>query len=114
MENLANNKNNVLPEFQAYLLKRKLVPEKNIPYFAYWVSRYLHFARKKEFSSEVYNEVGVLEFLDGLRSDPKTLEWQPRQADEAVQLYYFHFLNKGCSGESGQPLANALCRSDRE
>lgn len=108
MGNLENGKDRALPEFQAYLLKRKLVPEKNIPYFAYWVSRYLQFARKKELSSEVYNEAGVLEFLDGLRSDPKTLEWQPRQADEAVQLYYFHFLNKGRSGESGQPLADDI------
>ncbi len=108
MGNLASNKNTSLPEFQQYLLDRKLVPEKNVPYFAYWVSRYLQYARKKELTSTAYNETGVFEFLDGLRSDPKTLDWQPRQADDALQLYYFHFLGKGRSGESGRMAADDI------
>lgn len=88
MGNLANNKNTSLPEFQQYLLDRKLVPEKNVPYFAYWVSRYLQYARKKEISSEAYDEAGVLEFLEDLRVDGKTFDWQPRQADDAP----FHYI----------------------
>lgn len=108
MGNLANSKHDTLPEFQKYLRERELVPEKNIPFFAYWVSRYLHFARTRELSSEAYNEAGILEFLDGLRSDPKTLDWQPRQADDALQLYYFHFLGKSGSGESGRMAADDI------
>jgi hypothetical protein len=34
--------NELLPEFQKFLLERKLAPEKNISFFAYWVSRFLH------------------------------------------------------------------------
>jgi hypothetical protein len=30
----------ILPEFQKFLLERKLAPEKNIPFLAYWVSRF--------------------------------------------------------------------------
>ncbi|TAN37520.1 MAG: integron integrase [Nitrospirae bacterium] len=29
-----------------------------------------------------------------LREDEKILDWQPRQADDALKLYYFHFLGK--------------------
>ena len=103
MGNLADSKNKPLPGFQQYLPERKLVPEKNAPYFAHWVSRYLHFARRKEISSAAYDEAGVLEFLEELRADSKTLEWQPRQADDAIQLYYVHFLgqvNNPASGSS--------------
>ena len=35
--------NSILSEFQAFLRSRKLVPEKNIPYFASWASKFLYF-----------------------------------------------------------------------
>lgn len=31
-----------LPEFQQYLLSRKLVQEKSVTFYAYWATRYLH------------------------------------------------------------------------
>ena len=37
-----------LPEFQQFLFERKLAPEKNIPFLAYWVSRFLAFVRNRE------------------------------------------------------------------
>jgi len=45
MGKVSNEGQKLLPEFQKFLLERKLVPGKNIPYFAYWVSRFLAFAR---------------------------------------------------------------------
>jgi hypothetical protein len=45
---MANN--NILPEFQVFLRSRKLVPEKNIPYFACWASKFLAFARNRAVS----------------------------------------------------------------
>jgi len=39
----------------------------------------------------------VIEFLDALRADEKVLDWQPRQADDALKLYYFHFLGQGAA-----------------
>lgn len=93
----------VLPEFQAFLRNRHLAAEKNIPFLAYWVSRFLTFGRKKDISTEDYSEVAVIEFLDMLRADQKILDWQPRQADDALKLYYFHYL-----GKTGPKLPDAI------
>jgi len=83
-----------LPEFQKFLMGRKLAPEKNIPFLAYWVSRFLGFARKSERTVTEYNETTVQEFIEALRSDKRTRDWQPRQAEDAIKLYYFNYLNK--------------------
>lgn len=44
MGNLAKGIKDTLPEFQKYLLERSLAPEKNAPFLAYWVSRFLSLA----------------------------------------------------------------------
>jgi integron integrase len=75
-------------------LERKLAPEKNIPFLAYWVSRFLAFSQKHDYKATEYMESVVLEFLDALRTDKQILDWQPRQADDAIKLYYFHYLGK--------------------
>lgn len=94
MGNLVKDTFRHLPEFQKFLLERKLAPEKNIPYLAYWVSRYLEFSQKHEHDATEYIESAVLEFLDALRREKKVLDWQPRQAEDAIKLYYFHYLGK--------------------
>jgi len=95
MGNLAKGIKDTLPEFQKYLLERSLAPEKNAPFLAYWVSRFLSFGRKRAIATNDYNESAVIEFLDMLRADEKILDWQPRQADDAIKLYYFHYLGQG-------------------
>ena len=35
---VAMGQSDALPEFQKYLLEKKLVPSKNEPFFAYWAS----------------------------------------------------------------------------
>lgn len=97
MGNLADHIKETLPEFQKFLKDKKLAPEKNIPFLAYWVSRFMSFSRKKDLSTADYNEASVIEFLDALRTDEKVLDWQPRQADDALKLYYFHFLGQGAA-----------------
>ena len=52
------------------VLSNGLVPEKKIPYYAHWVSK----------------------FLDELRSQTNTADWQIIQAEEALVLYSEHFL----------------------
>jgi hypothetical protein len=98
MGKLSNDGQKLLPDFQKFLLERKLVPEKNIPYFAYWVSRFLAFARNRDMPASEYREQAVIEFLDTLRADKRILDWQPRQADDAIRLYYFHFLGMTGAG----------------
>ncbi|MBN2178085.1 MAG: integron integrase [Deltaproteobacteria bacterium] len=83
-----------LPEFQKYLLDKNLVPAKNVPFYAYWVSRFLEFALRKELSALEYQEVAVLDFLNSLKSDDRVLDWQYKQANDSIRLYYFHYLKK--------------------
>ncbi|MGA3281882.1 MAG: hypothetical protein ABSD50_12980 [Smithella sp.] len=41
MGNLSNvNKTDTLPAFQAFLLDKKLAPEKNVFFYALWTSKY--------------------------------------------------------------------------
>jgi len=64
------------------------VPEKNVPYYARWVSKFLAFSNKSSQSN--YNTLTV-EFVDSLKSDTTIAEWQVRQAEEAIRLYLHHF-----------------------
>ena len=81
----------IQPEFQKYLLEKKLVPEKNVFFYALWTGKFLTYCRKREISSESYQENAVGEFLEALKSDPHISDWQIRQANDAIRLYYFHY-----------------------
>lgn len=39
----------LLPEFQKYLSEKKLALDKYIPFPAYWVSRFLGFAKRRDY-----------------------------------------------------------------
>jgi hypothetical protein len=56
MEKSSGTNKDILPEFQQFLLEERLAPEKNIPFFAYWVSRFLAFARNRERPATEYDE----------------------------------------------------------
>ena len=77
MGKTSTNAQEILPEFQKYLLEKKLAPERNITFLAYWVSRFLTFGRKRDIATDDYNASAALEFLDILRADEKILDWQP-------------------------------------
>lgn len=64
-----------LPTFQKYLLEKNLVPAKNVPFYAHWVSWFLDYARRNEFSALEYQEPAVLGFLDSLKSENHVLDW---------------------------------------
>jgi integron integrase len=100
MGNLSNKAKVTLPEFQNFLLERKLVPAKNVTFLAHWVSRFLDYARKHELSVTEYQESAIIEFLDALQSDKRIQDWQHRQAHDALRLYYFHYLGKTCNRAS--------------
>lgn len=84
----------VLPEFQKYLLSRKLVKEKNVPFYAYWASKFLSFSNNNE---EIGVELRVNRFLDRLKKQKNISDWQIRQAEEALRLYIHHFLKGNTS-----------------
>ena len=92
MGNLSNvKKTDILPEFQTFLLEKKMVPEKNVLFYALWASKYFNYARKKQIPAEGYQENAVVEFIETLKSDPNMSDWQIRQAGDAIRLYYFHY-----------------------
>lgn len=92
MANLSNvNKTDILPEFQKFLFEKKLVPERYVFFYALWASKYFAYARKKQIKSDVYQENAVIEFIESLKSDLNMSDWQIRQAQDALRLYYFHY-----------------------
>lgn len=106
MGKLSNSVNDVLPEFQKFLLEKKLVPDKKTPFYAYWVSRFLNYTREHDLSATEYHEPVVMEFLNILQSDKRILEWQHQQADDAIRLYYFHYIGKTVKVLSGTSAAD--------
>lgn len=99
MENLSDNrKNDVLPEFQAFLLDKKLAQEKNVFFYALWASKFLTYSNKKQIPPDQYQENAVIEFIETLKSNPAMSDWQIRQAGDAIRLYYFHYRGfKSCN-----------------
>lgn len=92
MENLSNvKKSDILPEFQTFLLEKKLAPEKNVFFYALWMSKFFNFSRKKQMSADGYQENAVIEFMESLKASPNCADWQIRQANDAIRLYYFHY-----------------------
>jgi hypothetical protein len=102
-------KDSILTDFQAFLRSRKLVPEKNIPYFAHWASRFLYFCNK---NNELDNNKLVMEFMDSLQKDHKIPEWQIRQARQAVQVYLVNFKGKTASDALYFPAGRVAKGSD--
>jgi hypothetical protein len=86
--------NTILPDFQEFLRSRKLVPEKNIPYYAYWAGKFIHFSNKDATSDK--NKL-VHEFMDSLQRETNVQDRQIYQADEAVQLYLVNYQGKVAS-----------------
>ena len=80
----------VLPEFQDFLLSRSLVPAKNVPFYAHWVSKFLAFSNKNQ---DLSSNLKVEEFLNQLKAQKKIADWQIRQAEAALRLYIHHFLD---------------------
>jgi hypothetical protein len=80
----------ILPEFQDFLISRALIPEKNIRYYAYWVSRFLAFSNNNE---DMMLEQRILHFLAKLRKDITIAEWQVQQAETAINVYLKNYLD---------------------
>jgi hypothetical protein len=92
-----------LPAFQQYLLSRRLVPAKNVNFYAYWASRYLTFSKRIK-NADPAEEPRL--FLEDLRSRENIADWQIRQAEEAIQLYSDHFRDgktAGCDVDAKTP-----------
>ena len=81
--------NNILHDFQKFLLCRGFAPPKNVPFYAHWVSKFMAFSNRHD---ELNHDLLFEKFLDKLKSQQNTADWQIRQARHAVQLYITHFM----------------------
>jgi hypothetical protein len=87
----------ILPDFQKFLLSRGFAPPKNVPFYANWASKFIAFSNRHE---ELNHDLLFEKFLDKLKSQQNTADWQIRQAHDAVQLYIhpFHGRSKNSLG----------------
>jgi hypothetical protein len=80
---------NILPDFQKFLGKKRLVSSTKTPFYAYWVSKFLVFGNHHQ-DKNIGLRIEL--FLDSLAKGKKLEDWQIKQADEAIGLYVKHFL----------------------
>ena len=100
-----------LPDFQQYLLSRKLVPEKSVTFYAYWANRYLTFSKrlKNADAAEVLRR-----FIEDLQSRENIADWQIQQAKEAIQLYTDHFHGGKRAGIADDDAKTTLAPFDKD
>jgi hypothetical protein len=68
---------NILQGFQTFLLSRGFPPPKNVPFYTNWVSKFIDFSNRHE---ELNHDLLFEKFLDKLKSQKNTADWQIRQA----------------------------------
>jgi hypothetical protein len=100
-----------LPDFQQYLLSRKLVAEKSVTFYAYWANRYLTFSKrlKNADAAEARRR-----FLEDLQSLENIADWQIQQAKEAIQLYTDHFHSGKKAGIADDDAKTTLAPFDKD
>ena len=78
-----------LEEFGEFLLRRRIVPEKNAKFYVAWVRKFLGQAADPKLSLEERIE----DFMEGLRQDGSREDWQVEQAERAVKTFFHAFQN---------------------
>ena len=78
-----------LQQFGEFVLKAQLVREKAAPYCVRWVRRFL----TRQASDEPLADQ-VRRFCEELERDGGCEEWQVRQAEQALRIYFVNFLQR--------------------
>ncbi|OGV40623.1 MAG: hypothetical protein A2X48_01660 [Lentisphaerae bacterium GWF2_49_21] len=79
-----------LMEFEKFLKSRKLVQEDKIKYYSNWVDKYLHGIG---YRTEAITRDSIVRFSNSMLQDKRYVDWQVRQAENAVRIYVTNFLN---------------------
>lgn len=82
---------NILPEFQRFLLDKNIAPQKNAGFYAYWASKFIEFSNDHQELPVVLRKT---KFVSTLKENQRLEEWQVQQAESAVNLYIDHYLPK--------------------
>ena len=78
-----------LQQFAEFLLKRQLVRQSAAPYFVRWVRQFL----SRQASDEPLADQ-VRRFCDDLERPGGIEDWQVRQAEQALRIYFVNFLDR--------------------
>jgi len=78
-----------LQQFGEFLLKAQLVRPAAAPYFVRWVRRFL----SRPASGEPIAD-HVRGFCEDLERTDRSQDWQVRQADQALRIYFVNFLKR--------------------
>jgi len=78
----------ILPDFQRFLVSRGLADQKHAPFYARWVSRFIGFSNQHEHAGL---EESKRKFLDNLACSSNITDWQKDQAADALKIYFEQF-----------------------
>ena len=78
-----------LQQFGEFILTARLVKEKAAPYCVRWVRRFLTRAASDEPLADQ-----VRTFCEALEGEGRWADWQVRQAEHALRIYFVHFLKR--------------------
>ncbi|MCP4270146.1 MAG: hypothetical protein GY777_31995, partial [Candidatus Brocadiaceae bacterium] len=95
----------ILPDFQKYLVANNFSPQKNAPFYALWVSKFLSFCNSVDPVNRK-TDIAVPQFLSNLQSKQQTTDWQLSQAETAIKLYIYHFQKGNVSTILPEPSNN--------
>lgn len=96
----------VIEDFRSYLLSRKIITAKYLPYYLNWVKQYRTYLRKNDSPSDT--EAILASYLHLLAKRKE--DWQVEQAREAIQLFAF-FQGRNDSKLSPDQDTNSLWKS---
>jgi integron integrase len=77
-----------LADFGEFLLRERLAPERNAPFHVRWVRRFLETDRPQPGASL---QDRVQQFREQIERDDGIQDWQVRQAEDALRLYFVNF-----------------------
>lgn len=88
-----------LAEYGEFILRKRIVPEKNAQFYVKWAREFLEQGADPALSLDERIEA----FLEGLRTRCRCADWQVEQAEKAVRIYFYTF--QGGSAATERPVA---------
>lgn len=82
MQLLYKNENLLFKDFQDFLARKHHVPEKRLPYYLRWVSRFLEFCNRSKIDDNAPDSIAA--YAHDLAMNLE--DWQVQQAKEAVRF----------------------------
>lgn len=79
----------ILPDFQKFLLEKKLIKPAKVPFCALWVSKFISYGNRHQ---DLIPDLRIKAFIEYLSSEKEIEDWKVEQAEQAIGLYINHYL----------------------